>query len=145
MEGTFNKTFCFLPLFPLRMNFVVLRIGLCPWWGLFFRRRDFFFFWIGPGIYRMTFAVNQNWTCYFLEGICSENWTSCLNKRTRCFVDWIMWHPTEDLSAKKPQKNPLNVIYIHKNGANSNVPSSKYYKLSFIRSFLIFIDLHYIF
>lgn len=78
-------------------------------WGLdfvldeacFFRRRDFFFFWIGPGIYRMTFAVNQNWTCYFLAGICSENWTSCLNKRTRCFVDWIMWHPTEDLSAKK--------------------------------------------
>lgn len=87
----------------------------------------------------MAFAVNQNWTWYFLEGICSENWTSCLNKRTRCFVDWIMRHPTEDLSAKKPPKNPLNVIYIHKNGANSNVPSSKYYKLSFIRSFLILI------
>lgn len=138
MEGTFNKTFCFLPLFPLRMNFVVLRIGLCPWWGLFFRRRDFFFFWIGPGIYRMTFAVNQNWTCYFLEGICSENWTPGPD---------ILWIESCDIQQKicLPKKPPLNVIYIHKNGANSNVPSSKYYKLSFIRSFLIFIDLHYIF
>lgn len=37
----------------------------------------------------------------FLEGICFENWIFCLNKRIRCFVDWIMWYLIEDLFVKK--------------------------------------------
>lgn len=85
----------------------------------------------------MVFVVNKNWIWYFLEGICFENWIFCLNKRIRCFVDWIMWYLIEDLFVKK--KNLFNVIYIYKNGVNSNVFRLKYYKLSFICSFFILI------
>lgn len=76
----------------------------------------------------MAFAVNPNWTCYFMSSICSQNWASCLNKMTRCFVVWNVWHLTDDFTIKKKPKQQLskNNFDIHKWGY-SYVPSSQYF------------------